>query len=198
MDKNNIDDGVKTAGWALLAASLVSVLAMAHHPSGREHMALAGPVHGALMILVLVIFAGYARFSAARGLDRLIVLAGLCFYGAGVAGNLLAATVSGFVVPALVERGSSNDIFAFAWALNQSLAYAAVYAISASFVLWGVDMVFRGQRIGAVAGLAAGIVPSALLASGALDMHVAGAIVVYAIEAAFGAFIGLRMIRGMV
>lgn len=197
MEEDSADAGGKTAGGAILAASLLSILAMAHHPAGPGNLALAGPVHGVLMVLVVVLLAGYARFAASRGLNRFLVLAGLGFYGAGVAGNLLAAAINGFAVPALIERGSSEEIFAFAWALNQALAYAAVYAISTSFALWGVDMLRRGAPIGGVVAVAAGIAPAALLASGMLDMHVAGANTVYAIEAAFGIFIGLRMIRGV-
>ena len=46
-----------------------------------------------------------------------------------------------------------------------------------------------------LAGLAAGAVPPALLLTGALDMDVAGAFLVYAVQATWGAGVGLHLLR---
>lgn len=184
------------AGAMLAAACVLSVVVMAHHPTSAGSASLANHVHGALMIALLIAFAGFSRFSARLGLRRFPVLAGLVFYGSASVGNLLAATVNGFAVPALAARepAISQEVFRFAWELNQALAYAAVYATSLAYVLWGAELFARKQRLAGIAGLAAGAVPAALLAAGALDMHVAGAFVVYAAQAAFGIVIGLLMV----
>lgn len=198
MDKETESYGGRLAGALLAAASALSVIVMAHHPTNSGATSLANLVHGALMVLLLIVLAGFSRFVARLGLDRIPVLMGLIFYGAAAVGNLMAATINGFAVPALTAANdtSSRDIFALAWALNQALAYAAVYATSAAFVLWGADMLTRRRpRVGAIA-LAAGAAPAALLAYGALDMHVAGAFAIYAMQAAFGVIIGVLMIRG--
>jgi hypothetical protein len=188
------DDRQVLAGGALAGASALSVLAMAHHPASFADAHLAGAVHGAMMVFVVVSLAGYASFARAHGLKRFAVASGLGFYAAGAFGNLLAATVNGFVTPALAARGGvGEDVFAFAWALNQTLTYGAVYATAAAFTLWGLDLVARGGRLTGIAALAAGIVPAFLLASGALNMHVAGAFLIYALFAAFGVILGIRM-----
>lgn len=188
------------AGAVLAAASVLSVFVMAHHPTNAGQVALANLVHGALMILLLFVFTGFARFAARLGLARFWVLTGMIFYGAAACGNLLAATINGFAVPALAARepALSKDIFRLAWELNQALAYAAVYAVSVAFILWGADLISRKRAFAGLAGLAAGGVPAALLTTGALDMHVAGAFAVYALQAAFGLIIGILMMRGKV
>ncbi len=189
----NVNSSERLTGGLMSAAAILSVLVMAHHPTGGGDAALANGVHGALMALNLIILTGFFRFAAREGLERFSAAAGIVLYSAGAFGNLLAATINGFAVPALAARGASNDVFAFAWEINQALAYGAVFAISAAFTLWGLALARNGSRLVAAAGLAAGVLPAALLASGALDMHVAGAAVIYAGQSAFGVIIGVRM-----
>lgn len=183
----------RLAGWLMAAASVLSVVVMAHHPTGGGDLALANGVHGALMALILINIVGFVRFGSGEGLERLSISAGLVAYAAGMFGNLLAATINGFAAPALMARGASKDVLGFAWELNQALAYEAVYAISAAYVLWGLGLVRRRASAVGVAGIAAGAAPAALLAAGALDMHVAGAMIIYAAQSAFAFIIGIRM-----
>lgn len=189
----NAQPGDRIAGGLMAAAAILSIVVMAHHPSGGDNAALANGVHGALMIFSLMLLVGFYRFAVQEGFGRFSVIAGFVAYCAGSFGNLLAATVNGFAVPGLAARGAAKDVFAFAWELNQALAYEAVFAISAAFVLWGLSLVRRGSPVVGAAGLAAGILPAALLATGALDMHVAGAAAIYAIQALFSFMIGVRM-----
>ena len=195
------EGGERLAGAALAAASLLSVVVMAHHPSGAgSHGGLAQAVHGALMGLILVTFAGFARFAAGLGLQRYAATLGLTAYATGSLANLLAATMNGFVAPALATGGASQEVLRLCWELSQALAYAAVYAISAAFVCWGAELGLRGagaDRWLGAAGLAAGLAPAGLLASGALDMNVAGAFIVYGAQAAFGGLAGVFLTRGM-
>lgn len=186
------------AGGALIASSLLVILLMAHHPTAAGPHALARFVHGGMMIMIMVTLAAYARFASLRGFGRYPVLLGLVFYAAGAFGNLLAATVNGFAVPALAERGAEKALFTLTWEINQAAAYAAVYATSIAFALWGADMLVRGPRVTGALGLAAGAIPAALLATGALTMHIGGAFIVYASAAVFSVIIGLQMMRGKV
>ena len=182
------------AGWALALSAALTILVMAHHPTGTAHAATLGRiVHGAMMLLVVVMLAGFWRFAAARGLDRFAVALALALYSAAAIGNLLAATINGFVVPALLERGAYHENAALLWTLNQTFAKAAVYAISAAFAFWGADMLARGSRLTGAAGIGAGALPAALLAAGVLDMNVAGAIVIYAGQALFAALAGIYL-----
>jgi len=188
-------EGERAAGAALVVSAALSVLVMAHHPSGTALAATLGRVvHGMMMALVVIMFAGFLRFAVGRGLSRFAVTLALVLYGAAALANLLAASINGFVVPALLERNAYEENAALLWTLNQTFAKAAVFAISAAFALWGADLFLsdRGAaRLLGVAGIFAGVIPAALLAAGVLDMHVAGAVVIYAAQAAFAAMTGL-------
>jgi hypothetical protein len=185
------------AGASLAAAAALSVLVMAHHPTGTAHAATLGrAVHGAMMALVVVMLAGFIRFAAARGLDRFAVALALTLYAAAAFANLLAGSINGFVVPALLERNAYEANAVLLWTLNQTFARAAVFAASAAFALWGADLAARGRgaaRLVGVAGIVAGALPAALLAMGVLDMHVAGAFVIYAGQASFTALAGIYL-----
>lgn len=187
----------RAAGAALALSAMLVVLVMAHHPTGTAQAATWGRgVHGALMALVVVMLAGFFRFSAMRGLGRFAVALAFAFYAAAAIANLLAAAINGFVVPALFEKGLWDENAALLWTLNQTFAKGAVYATAAAFGLWGADLLVRGRGVdrplGAV-GVAAGALPAALLAAGVLDMHVAGALVIYAAQTAFAALAGWRL-----
>lgn len=192
----------RIAGAALAAAALVSVVAMAHHPT-RAHGSggLNGLVHGVMLVLIALLAFGFAHFARRRGLDRPAVLAGLVAYAMSLFAHAGAATINGFVVPAMAGRGDgavSHDIFLFAWETNQALAALGVYATGAAFILWSLDLVRRDRglpRLVGLAGLAAGAVPAALLAGGAIRMDMSGALLVYAVHAGWAALVGVMLIR---
>lgn len=193
--------GDRIAGAALAAAALTSAAAMAHHPaSAHGGGGLIGLVHGVMIVLVGLLAFGFTHFSRGRGLGRPAILAGLIFYGISVVAHVGAATINGFVVPALAGRGGvSHDIFLFAWETNQALAGLGVYATGAAFILWSIDLVRREGgwlRLVGLAGLVAGALPAALLASGAIRMNLSGAMLVYAVHAAWAALVGISLIRG--
>ena len=81
---------------------------------------------------------------------------------------------------------------------NQALARIGVYATGAAFLLWSLDLMrdlTLWLRLVGVAGLAAGLVPAALLATAAIRMNVGGAMLVYAVHVAWAASVGLMLIR---
>jgi hypothetical protein len=193
-------DNDPVAGSALAVSAALSVLVMAHHPTGTALAAGLGRlVHGAMMALVVVMFAGFCRFAVRRGLDRFTVMLALALYSAATLANLLAGTINGFVIPALLERNAYEENALLLWTLNQTFAKAAVFAISAAFALWGADLAVRGAglaRLLGTAGVIAGAAPAALLAGGVLDMKVAGAFLIYAGQAAFSAAAGIWLAAG--
>lgn len=188
-----------SAGAALLAAALLAVLAMAHHPANADAGAIGGIVHGAMIALAALLAFGFAHFSLRRGLDRPTILAGLIAYGTSLFAHIGAATINGFAVPALAAReGVGHDLFQFAWELNQALADLGAFATSAAYVLWSFDFLGRpGRETRAIglAGLLAGTVPAVLLATGFLRMDLSGAMTVYAVQAAWAALVGLHVAR---
>lgn len=192
----------RIAGGALILGSLLSVFVMAHHPQHVDPNGMVGLVHGALIVLMSVIAFGFTHFALRRGLERPAILAGLIAYFIGVVADLGAATTNGFIVPALAARGadlSGRDVFLLAWEANQALARLGVFATAAAFTLWSIDFLRRpgleAKAIGGL-GLLAGLIPATLLATGATDMHVAGAFIAYAAFAAWGVVVGVHLLRG--
>jgi hypothetical protein len=190
----------RIGGGALIAAALGTVLAMSHHPSGMHGGGLGGIVHGAMIALLGVLSFGFLRFAQQRGFERPLILAGAIAYLAAFLAHVGAATINGFIVPALTggEPPVSHDLFRFAWHSNQALAKLGVVATGLAYLGWGLDLAgnARMRWIG-LAGVVAGIVPAALLAAGAITMNVTGAFIAYAAHALWAVLLGAAMWRGM-
>jgi hypothetical protein len=189
--------GTRTAGWALVGAAAAALLAMSHHPTHLHEGALSRGVHGALIALSVVIAYGFLHWSRLRGLDRPAVAAALVAYAVALFGGIGAATINGFVLPAF-PHGAGGDVHQFAGAANQALSYLGAVATGAAYALWSVDLLRHGgarmERMAGAAGLAAGLVPLALLAAGLVRMNVGGALIVYAVQWAWMALVGLLML----
>ena len=188
----------RVLGYFTVAAAALTILAMAHHPQGLGPSGLAETVHGALMVLVIVACAGVLRFSSRLGCSRSAPLLGLVFYVAGTFANLLAATLNGFVAPALAREDLRADYFPLIWEFNQALANLAVFAFSIAIALFGAELLRRGggfQRITGAICLLAGLAPVALLTVGFVEMNVPGAFLIYGIQALFTFIVGVSLLR---
>lgn len=190
----------RNAGGLLVVASLASVLMMAHHPSSGHQLVLGQFVHGAMITIVGVMTLGFIHFARRLGLDRLSVLAGLVAFGIAAFSEIGAATINGFVVTNLVARGvDDHDLFMLAWEANQALARMGVVATGVAFILWSLQLVRRGGWAGKALGglgVVAGALPAVLLATGTMTMHLHGAILIYAGQAAWMALAGLYLWTG--
>ena len=186
----------RVAGLSLATASILSVVVMAHHPSDFDS-GIGGLVHGAMIVFVLIMSAGFVRFAALCGLERFTVLLGLVAYLAAAFANALAGMLNGFVGPALHRHQGLEGALRLSWELNQALAAGAVYATSAAFILWGAQLARRQhfERVVGIAGMLIGAGGAAMLASGALQMNVAGAFAIYGSQALFGILAGAVLAR---
>jgi hypothetical protein len=192
-------DRDRIGGGALIAAAAGTVLAMAHHPTGMHGAGLGGLVHGAMIALLGVLVFGFARFAQERGMGRPLILAGAIAYALSLFGHLGAATINGFVAPAVASSQPpvSHDIFRLAWEANQALAKLGVVATGLAYLAWGADLARdRATRWLGLAGIAAGVIPAALLAMGLIRMNVAGAFIAYAAHALWAVLLGWAMWRG--
>ena len=189
--------GDRAAGIVLIAAAAASMIAMAHHPSSFHAGAVIGIVHGVMILVVGTMLYGFSHFARRRGLARPAVLAGLVAYAIASAANVGAATINGFVAPALAsdEPAMHHDLFAFAWAANQALAGLGVVAVGAAYALWSLDLL-RTNKLLAALGLLAGGVPAVLLIGGWIGMTLLAAVAVYAGQALWAALVGWLMLRG--
>lgn len=190
----------RVAGGILVAASLASMLVMAHHPSDAHQMAMGQIVHGAMIAIVGLTALGLVQFARALGLDRLTVLGGLIAYAVALFADTGAATINGFVVTNLVAHGvSDRTTFLLAWEANQALARLGVVATGVAFLLWSVGLVARrgwmARALGTL-GILAGALPMVLLATGMMRMNLHGAIPIYAGQALWMALAGLYLWSG--
>lgn len=199
-----VDKSDRIAGSALVLAAGLTVLAMAHHPTH----AAPGPsgmnqlVHATMIFLIGATGFGFAHLAMRRGLGHPTVLAGMIAYAIAMFGNIGAATINGFAVPALLAHG--KDVggagpFLFAWELNQALAGLAVFATGVAYLLWSLGLVARRSwdvRAVGVLGIAAAVVPGGLLATGTLSMNVSGAMLIYSAQAAWTLLAGFLLLSG--
>jgi hypothetical protein len=209
----------RLAGGTLIAAALLEVVAMGHHPAVTtpdileavrqiERMGVfAGVVHGVLMALMLIVVYGLSEFALRRGATRPAIRAGIIFYLAGVIAMLGAAMVSGFIVPnlmALTAHGSSTDLavnvqlLMLCRVLNQSCANFGSVAMSAGIALWSIDLLRReaGWRRGiGVAGILIGAVPAVALILGALHLNVQGMSAVVILQSLWCCSVGVIFLR---
>lgn len=172
----------RIAGGLLLAAALLSILAMAHHPHAHgdgDPMAalariagIAAAMHGVLLVLMVALAALLGEFAAARVREPALARSGLLVFVLGAGALTLAALVNGFAVPAVaLSLGGApggpewTPVLRFAWQLNQAAAGFGVLAWAAATVLWSADLVRR-------AGLARWLGGYGLLAGGAVLLAV--------------------------
>ena len=190
----------RTAGLVLTGAALLSVPVMAHHPTNFSNdSGIFQLVHGGLIFTSLILQAGFVRVSVRLGLNNFWTLLALIAFSVGIITVIFAGTMNGFIAPALAaDRQFPKEIANLCWKFNQSLVYVSAYAIGLAFVLWGTQLIRSNARHGKALGYAAllaGGVPSILLATGVIDMHVTGALIVYTSQWLFSACAGLWLIK---
>jgi hypothetical protein len=209
---------MRTAGFVLIAAPLLMILGMAHHPTVSAHDpagvvaqaralgAMAGRVHGVLITLMVAILLALVEFSLWRGLARSRVRVALLTYALGVVAMSAAALVSGFVVTNAVRLNpgvtpgdlqQSVTLMSFAMLFNQAFARCGAILMSAGILAWSLDLVRGGtlQRVLGSFGIVTGAGCMLVLAAGALRLDVHGAQAVNLLQAAWVLGAGIVMLR---
>ena len=189
----------RAVGLALMVAAATSVAVMAVHPTGAHAAGLGAFVHASMIALLSITGYGFVQFVIRVGF-RPATLAGLVAYAVSVFGHIGAATVNGFVVPALAQHpGVARDVFLFAWELNQALAGLGVSAAGVAFVLWSIPLLrsrATDMRVLAAAGLLLGLVQSVSILTGSVQLDVHGALLLYGLHGLWAALVGLQLYRG--
>ncbi len=192
-----------TAGLSIGLGSVLSVALMAHHPSisagetaefiakMTQLAALAGFVHGGLIVMMFFVLFGFVGFAGRLGWHLARVRAGMMAYAIGALSMMGAALVNGFMVPALARSYAGKpvgemEIFGHLLRLcheaNQALAGTGVVAMSIAAMSWSLVMVGEAgsARVIGGLGLAMGSLAVVGLLSGHLhlNLHGMGAVVV--------------------
>lgn len=196
----------RVAGIVLLVVAVLTIVAMAHHPTGLEPgdtsggMSFGGFIHATMLVLLSATLWGLTVFAIRQGLGGWM-LAGIVAYGISFIGNLIAGLVNGFVVPAVaarVDHAASGDLFILLWQTNQAAAQLGIYAASAAFILWSVFLLGRKMAADLVVGslgLIAALVPAVGLFTALITMNVDGALLAYGVQSAWTGLVGLQMLR---
>lgn len=191
----------RIVGVILGVAAAGTMLVMAHHPTDAHAAGLGALVHGTMIVLLAAIAWGFLQFAFQRGIRRPLVSAGLVAFAISVVGHLAAATINGFVVPAIVGTGVpiSHDVLRFAWHANQAFAKLGVVATGIAYILWSIHLLRGGgaARWTGVAGLIVGAAMTVIVLLALLPMNVSGAMVVYALQAGWAVLVGGQMARGV-
>lgn len=149
----------RLVGGTLIGASVLSLLAMSHHPTAHGMTdelwvadlvrigALGRPVHAGMIVCVVAIWLALGEYSVWRGNALARIAEKL--YGLGVAAMIGAALINGFAIGHYAGNALRDgpdalravaDVMPLAWSLNQTLAGFGVFALSAGIVAWSLEM----------------------------------------------------------
>ena len=205
-------------GIALIAASVLEIPVMMHHPSVRtpdvvqsiarlrEVASVSAWVHGLLIALMLVGFFGLTEFSLRRGIRRPLIRAGLTAYAFGVVAMIMATSVSGFVTAAVAARvpattatdlSIAGDLFILCGVLSRTMANLATVLMSAAIIAWSLDFFRRAgfERVLGVVGIIVGVWTFVALITGALQLDVHGMLLVVVLQSMWVAGVGLLLLK---
>lgn len=177
----NLDRG---GAVALILGSLAYIALMVAHPTHMGggpvlgHLSLSALVHGTALATAPVLAFGYVALVARLGFDRAIPVLGLCFAVLGIVFGMLAGTMSGLIIPEIMQaaqvRHAAGPMPVDPEALRAQLQAAANYTVwlnrsfaqvhyamfSVAMILWCVSWTARGvagwivRTLGAVIGVA--------------------------------------------
>lgn len=205
----------RKAGIALIAGAVGGIVTMAVHPHRADSMTpdqiphlvvTSGLAHSLAIVSFVVLFLGACGLTRRiAGPDRL-AFAGLVVYGFAAVAVMMAAAVSGFVMPhILLDEVSDARAAAPQWQIvaasifqiNQAFAGIFSIGLSAAIVLWSVSIVRNGglPRWIAVYGCVAAPLFAVLVVVGHVRMDVHGMIVLVLIQAVWYVGAGVVMCR---
>lgn len=170
----NLDRG---GAIALILGSIAYIALMAVHPTHAGggpvlgHLSLSALVHGTALATAPVLAFGYVALAARLGFDRALPVLGLCFALLGIVFGMLAGTMSGLIIPEIMQaahvrapaHGGPVDTEALqrtlqaaanytVW-LNRSFAQVHYAMFSVAMILWCVVWTGRGVAGWIVRGL---------------------------------------------
>lgn len=204
-------------GGILIAAALVAVVAVAHHPVAKSHSAAEvmrqivtlSPtdrvVHGVVIAALLLVLFAFCTFAQRRDLRRSWNLFALVAYAIGAAAIVVAGLVDGFFVPEIaLHFGDPADVVTGVGLLKlcsiaiQIFTKLALIAMAVATLAWAADLVrgTRPQRVAAIAGFAAVAAQAAAIALGGPSITAHTILVIIAAQACWYVAVGILMIRG--
>jgi len=156
----------RKSGIALIAGSLGGILTMAIHPTAAgsltaqqaEQLSLhSGVAHSIAIVSVVVLFLGACGLARSIAATDRVSFAGIVTFGFACVAVMIAAAVSGFIVPSILKHMVRDDTdAAHQWQIvtvgifqiNQ--AFSRIYSVGASvaIILWSVSVLKNGVILG--------------------------------------------------
>jgi len=161
-DRNNDRKDDRKAGIALIAGSLGGILTMAIHPTAKTSlptdqvshlMAMSGAVHSLGIVSILLLFLGACGLTRRIASADRIAFAAIVTYGFACVAIMIAAAVSGFIVPDIwnhMARDASDAahqwqmIIYSVFQFNQAFARIFSVAASLAIILWSISALRNG------------------------------------------------------
>jgi len=152
----------RRSGIALIAGSLGGFLTMAIHPTGggslspdqAAHLAIVSAIaHSLAIVSFVVVFLGAYGLTQRIAREDRIAFAALVTYGFACVAILIAAAVSGWIVPSIIRMRihdvpTAADqwrmIIAAIFQINQAFSRIYSVAASVSIILWSVSALRHG------------------------------------------------------
>jgi len=211
---------LRAAGIVLIAAAVLEVLAMAHHPSVRVRDpaqgvaalqavgAVSAWVHGILIALMIAGLNALLEFSLWRGLTRPIMRVAMTTYAIGVFAMIGAASISGFVTPLCASLAPSDaaglrtvvQILQLCGVLNRAMAEVGTLAISAAMFAWSVDLLRRDRptlvgRLTGLLGIFTGVLAPTAILAGIVHFDVQGMTLLVMLQSLWSVGVGLTLVK---
>jgi len=206
----------RASGLMIAICAALIVFAMMHHPhSISDHgsnapddqlLRVNGIVHVGMIVLVLVMTAGWIGFAMRLGMESSLVRLGLIGSITGAIANVGAGAINGIVMPAVkvwfaestyAENDAVHAVGVFAWEANQALAGIGLVAVCASAVFWSAVLVRTTgawRWVGAL-GLLGGSLGCVGYFTGSIDTDVEGFSRFVFGYAAWSMLVGVRLAR---
>ncbi|MDP9052269.1 MAG: hypothetical protein M3O31_16345 [Acidobacteriota bacterium] len=204
----------RKSGIALMAGSVGGMLTMAIHPVGSgihtseeaAHLALtSGVAHSIAMVSFVLLFLGGVGITRRLAASDRLAVAALVTYGFACVAILIAAAVSGFIVPNIIKMMMRDVpaaetqwrlVIAAVFQFNQ--AFARIYSVAASVAigLWSFSALHsRGLKRGtAVYGCIVAPVLIVLIGAGHLRLNVHGMAVVVVAHTIWLVLVGIELL----
>lgn len=204
----------RRAGLALIAGSLGGLLTMAIHPTGAAslsvpeiaHLGVVSAVaHSIAMVSVLSMFLGACGLAQHLAAADRIAFAATVIYGFSCVAILIAAAVSGFIIPAIMEH-MVRDVPAAAhqwqivisaiFQINQGFARIFAVGASAAVILWSISAL-RNRRLGrgvSIYGCVTALLTMAGVGSGYLRLDVHGMGIIALGQAVWFVIVGIQLL----
>jgi hypothetical protein len=183
---------------ALVVGSIAYIALMAVHPTHAGggpvmgHLSLSALVHGAALFFNPILAFGFLALTMRLGTSRPLPLLAFVFYALSAVMVMLAGTMSGLVIPEIVQAGQNpprghdgavidpealqvrlQALAHYTVWLNRSFAQVYTALFSIAMILWSIAWPSRGVAdwIVRILGIVIGLAVLAGQLSGHLDME---------------------------